>query len=324
MKICTKNGIEYDVNKWKSHYFKYLSREYLAENTMHAYTHIINKFCEYLYVASDITCLKELGPSVIEDFLSAMEMEYRERINDQHFTYSPTSRRLYIIIIKLFTDYIEENAEIDDEGMHTFSPIYKSLWKRRGRKHLKGKDLHFLSDDEVMNLVSYLDLKIEEDGGHFSYTYSLLIKLMLFGGLRVSEALSVKMKDVSLINSEIMEIKISDSKSGLVQYVPVKVEHIGKEYFWLKEQKEDDMYLLSTKRGGRLNRSNMYRVVNNAYREAGVKKKGLHTLRHTAAMLLLEKSSDVTMVQQLLRHSDISTTMIYVHRSSSQLAKQIV
>lgn len=327
MKVCTGKP-QYDINKWIKHYIAFLEREEMAINTMATYERVLHSLS--LFVAkANLNSIKEIDTLFIQDFIIDLERQYKQRMDRVDVRFTETTKRLYIVILKLMFDYIDENAEIDADGtMYSFANEFSSLTKRkRGRKaRAKNKSVKYLYSEEVTNLLDYLDRKIEERGGHYDYIYSLAVRLMLFGGLRVSEALSLKKKDI-VVSQEMVELHLVNTKSGTDQFVPVKLAHLEKEISYIFSLGDNrDEYLVADRALVKpLDRSNLYRRVNSIYGNAGIKeKKGLHILRHTSAMMLLEKTSDITLVQQLLRHSNISTTSIYTHRDMKQLSRKIV
>lgn len=329
MKICTGKPT-YDIDKWVSHYVKELHREELAPNTITLYSNLLGYFKKFVTL-SNIASIKEIDAPFILRFIEWMEGRYAEKTKREHFFYTNTTKMTYLVILRTFFDYIESKAELEADGTRfTFAYEFKEIAKKRGRKAKKKREIKHLTYDEVDRLISYLETEMEFRNRHYDYIYSLAIKLMLFGGLRVSEALSLRFSDLSIYRAKdgerIIEMRLEDTKSGSEQYVPMKFSHIEKEYgYLLAKEIGKDNYIVANKRFDTpLDRSNLYAKANQIYLRAGIEKKGLHILRHTSAMMLLDKVGDITYVKELLRHSNINTTMVYVHRSVKQLGEKVV
>ncbi|MBN2900063.1 MAG: site-specific integrase [Clostridia bacterium] len=327
MKVCTGDP-QYDIAKWKRHYKRELRSESLSDNSLVLYDRVLDQFEAHIS-GSSLDSVKSIDSIFIRGFLEWLEDQHRERSGNQDFFYNENTKRLYVIILKGLLDYIEESAELEKDGTrYSFAYEFKELnKKKRGRKAKKaGSELKYFNGDEVMNLIDLLDRNIEERGRHYDYTHSLAIRLMLYGGLRVSETLGLKIDDVH-IDGEIVELRLEDTKSGTTQFVPIRYIHIEKELKYvlsLPYAKRSSYLVANRSLTIPLKRTNLYVKANKLYAEAKVFKKGLHILRHTSAMMLLEKTNDVTLVQALLRHSSINTTSIYVHRNVKQLAEKVV
>ena len=75
-------------------------------------------------------------------------------------------------------------------------------------------------------------------------------------------------------------------------------------------------------RGGRLSRQSVFTIVKKAGLAIGVKNLHTHTLRHSCATHMLEGGADLRIIQDMLGHSDISTTQIYTHVQRSHIQRE--
>lgn len=148
-------------------------------------------------------------------------------------------------------------------------------------------------------------------------------KAMLFttysAGLRVSEIVRLKLKD---IDSERMQIFIENAKGKKDRYVnlsPVLLD-ILRAYFKQYSPKPKVYLFESEQTGNAYPIRTVQQIFSNAKRDAGILKDvGIHSLRHSFATHLLDKGTDIRYIKDLLGHFDIRTTERYLHVSKHQL-----
>jgi integrase/recombinase XerD len=148
-----------------------------------------------------------------------------------------------------------------------------------------------------------------------------LLELLYAAGLRVSEALRLDLRDLSMDGGFVRVIGKGD-RERLVPVGDVALEWLAKYLAWPRPgwlaagdaPDGPDAPLFVTPRGRRLARQSAWSVVKAAADAAGLGDRiSPHTLRHSFATHLLEAGYDIRTVQELLGHSDVSTTMIYTH-----------
>ena len=140
--------------------------------------------------------------------------------------------------------------------------------------------------------------------------HKALIMTIYSGGLRISELINLKVKD---IDSDRMQIRISQSKGKKDRYTLLskKTLLILRQYF--KEYKPKE-WLFEGESGGQYADSSIYKIFKTALSNAKINKKvSIHSLRHSFATHLLENGTDLRYIQNLLGHSSSKTTEIYTH-----------
>lgn len=146
--------------------------------------------------------------------------------------------------------------------------------------------------------------------------HRVLISLAYGAGLRVSEVVGLRVRDLEL---EELSIWIRDGKEGKDR-ISIIPEKLTKDLRSLIAGKEADEYLFESERGRRLSTRTAQAVFERSLKLAGIKKRAtFHSLRHSFATHLLENGVDVRYIQQLLGHASITTTQLYTKVTSPQL-----
>lgn len=150
-----------------------------------------------------------------------------------------------------------------------------------------------------------------------------ILEMMYASGLRVSETADLKLGDV---NFETGMVRVT-GKGSKERIVPVasRVLNLLRRYIAsarmeLTEKNPMSPYLFVSRTGKRLDRERIWAIIKEATLIAGIDKEiHPHTLRHSFATHLLENGADLRAIQEMLGHSDISTTEIYTHVNKNRL-----
>jgi len=172
-------------------------------------------------------------------------------------------------------------------------------------------------------LPKVLSIKEIEDLLHLnlSVTEHVIIEMLYSCGLRVSELVNLKMNDID-VKSKYIRCFGKGSKERMIP-IGEKSIVVLKEYSSVRENiiKKYDLSsnkLLINNTGRFINRQDVYNLIHNRGKLIH-KNISPHTLRHTFATHLLENGADLRVVQELLGHSDVSTTQLYTHISKKRL-----
>ena len=135
-----------------------------------------------------------------------------------------------------------------------------------------------------------------------------MIALTYSAGLRAGELMDMKIGD---IDSSRMVIHIKSGKGNKDRIVPLSIRILDMLRNYYKEF-SPKQYLFEGQKGGKYSTSSFNKFLKAAAKRARIKKQiTAHTLRHSYATHLLEKGTDIRVIQKLLGHNSIKTTMIY-------------
>jgi len=147
--------------------------------------------------------------------------------------------------------------------------------------------------------------------------HKLILQLCYGMGLRVSEIVNLKVQD---IDSKSMRVLIQQGKGKKDRYVnlPESILQELRAYYKFFRPKE---FLFEGLYGGKYSARSAQAVFKQAMSKAGIKKNvGIHSLRHSYATHLLEYGTDITLIQKLMGHQDLKTTLGYTHVADRNLS----
>ena len=154
-----------------------------------------------------------------------------------------------------------------------------------------------------------------------SKLHRVIIELLYGCGLRVSELVNLKINDYDL-NGKYLECTGKGSKDRIVplgkKAISAIKNYLPEREYTLQKYNLQSKQLLINVKGKQVTRQEVYTFIHEQGKKLH-KAISPHTLRHTFATHLLENGADLRVVQELLGHSDVSTTQLYTHISKKRL-----
>ena len=249
-----------------------------------------------------LSFLQDKNVFLVKDITSDHIKEFLKIRGDSEST-STVAHNL--TVIKNFHKYlIKENIVKEDVSLFISRP---KLQKRLPRA---------LTVEEVDLL---LDITLNTP---FDYRNKAMLELMYGAGLRVSELVSLTLNQIDLENGLIRimgkgrkEREIPIGEYG-VYYLKLYLEHRG---MLIKNHRQEDALFLNN-HGKQITRQGFFKILKQLLLDKGLNPDvSPHTLRHSFATHLLSHGADLRSIQEMLGHSDISTTKIYTHVSDEKV-----
>lgn len=266
--------------------------------------------------------------------------------------YSSHTVKAYRTDLKLFESYLKDTYSISiDKANHamirswlvkelnkgnsartvnrkitTLKSFYKYLFKEQKIKQNPTSRISYSKTSKKLpqfvglsDMNELLDkLKFEENFSGFRD--KLIIEVFYSTGIRLSELINIKSKDVDCLKSQIKVL----GKRNKERLIPLtkELQKSIEGYMILRNKKKviDRSYLFLTDSGKKLNPSMVYRKVNKILNNVTtLEKKSPHVLRHTFATHMLNNGADLNVIKELLGHASLSATEVYTHNSIDQL-----
>lgn len=281
-----------------SEYKQYLIVEKgLSKNTIYSYLRDLIAFSNFIGEEYEINQIENINKEHIHLYLKELS---KTNCTNSISRKLVSLRMLYIFLVK--ENIVKENL------MSSFT--------------LPKRDIKLpivLSQEEMIEI---LDGIIVCDA--ISSRNRCMVELLYATGMRISELLNLTLKDLN-IKMGFIKVIGKGNKERMIpigSYVGEILEQYINDYRAEFNIKNDSL-LFFNKHGQRLSREEFYSILQTIVNSTSITKKvSPHTFRHTFATHLLENGADLRSIQELLGHSDISTTTIYTHISNQKIRSE--
>lgn len=254
--------------------------------------------------------LKSYSPSTIKTYMN--EVGVFLRTIKQHSADTLTVQR-----IKDYLQYCSKKLGLSENTIHSRMNALKFYYEQvlkqenfywdipRPKKAIELPKV--LSKGEVIRLIRAIN----------NVKHKTMIMLAYACGLRVSEVTGLHINDVDEDRRLLMIRRGKGKKDRIVSLSPLILEIIG-EY---KNEYQPATFLFEGhEKGSRYSVRSLESIIKLAKTKAGITKTGsMHMLRHSFATHLIEKGTDVVLIQKLLGHNDLKTTLRYLHVSNKDI-----
>ena len=269
----------------------------LSTNSITSYKTDLERYINFLYDGESIRELDSIRQIHIRNFIRFL--------NDQNLSSSTINRSFSSI--RSYHKYLSYEKKI------THNPTQLLESPKISKKLPK-----VLSVQEINEIIN--SVKVENSMG---YRDKAILETLYSAGLRVSELCSLEMNNI-LFDSAMLRVV---GKGNKERYVPLgdKAIKLINDYCKyirsaLVDKKKSHGNVFLSKNGKQLTRMTIFNIMKKWSRISGINKDiSPHTFRHSFATHLLEGGADLRAVQEMLGHSDISTTQIYTHLDNEYL-----
>lgn len=269
----------------------------LSKNTIIAYISDLKKFSIYLNDSFQFNKIEELSKEHIRLYLKEL---------GKTNTSASITRKL--VSLRMFFNFLIKEKIIDVNIISDFDlpKINKKLPV-------------ILSTTEMQEILE--TIKIND---HISCRNRCMLELMYATGLRVSELINLNVSSINLYMGYIKVIGKGDKERIVpIGEIAKTILDIYLNQYRDKFIKKESSLLFFNNHGNKLSREEFYIILKQVINKTSINKKiSPHTIRHSFATHLLENGADLRSIQELLGHSDISTTTIYTHISNQKIKNE--
>lgn len=272
-------------------------RKELDRKTLKAYRIDLRQYFEYI-------CVDEPDKEKIEEYVTHLHKSYKQK----------TVKRK-IASIKAFYNYLEETEIIAE------SPFRKIKVKFKETVTLP----RIIPREEIEKLLNHMYQCLNENdkaSRKFMLRDVAVIEVFFATGARVYEISNIRDDSINL-NTGLIRLMGKGGKERYVQISNTSILEVLKKYYDKNEQSiKKSGYFFVNNRESRYTEQSIRLMLKKYTKQAGIERNITpHMFRHSFATYLIEEGVDVSCVQQILGHSSIKTTQIYIHIAAKKQAE---
>lgn len=272
-------------------------RKELDRKILKAYRIDLRQYFEYI-------CVDEPDKEKIEEYVTHLHKSYKQK----------TVKRK-IASIKAFYNYLEETEIIAE------SPFRKIKVKFKETVTLP----RIIPREEIEKLLNHMYQCLNENdkaSRKFMLRDVAVIEVFFATGARVYEISNIRDDSINL-NTGLIRLMGKGGKERYVQISNTSILEVLKKYYDENEQSiKKSGYFFVNNRESRYTEQSIRLMLKKYTKQAGIERNITpHMFRHSFATYLIEEGVDVSCVQQILGHSSIKTTQIYIHIAAKKQAE---
>ncbi|WP_044398479.1 site-specific tyrosine recombinase/integron integrase [Lacinutrix sp. Hel_I_90] len=253
-------------------YLDKLQLKKYANNTVKSYIHAFETFINYFYSKA----LIQINENDVRNYILKLIQDNK---SDSYINIAINSIKFYY------------------ESVLGMPNRFYQIERPRKEKKLP----KVLSKEEIISIINHTN----------NIKHRCIVSLLYSSGLRRSELLQLKLKD---INSKRMVIRVEHAKGNKDRYTVLNQSVLNDMRTYFKLYKPKTYLFESPISDHQYSSSSVLQIVVNAAKNAGIRERVTpHMLRHSFATHLLESGTDIRYIQLLLGHSSTKTTEIYTH-----------
>lgn len=284
-----------DITTCRDTFLNYIQYEKrFSKHTLLAYANDLEQFYNYLSSTYEINSITEINHSIIRSWMVSLVEQKKPLI-------SPRTINRKVTTLKTFYKYLLRQKLV----------IENPMLKIQAPKISKRLPV-FVEKDNMNQLLN----------GQFEDSFEgkrdkLIIELFYATGIRLSELINLKQKDVDLYACQ-LKVLGKRNKERIIPFNDALKEEI-KAYLEAKKDLSNE-YLFIRVNGKKMYEKLVYELVKKYLSNVtSINKKSPHILRHTFATHMLNNGADINAIKELLGHSSLAATQVYTHNTVEKL-----